>query len=717
MGRATKAVGRNVLRKEGAEKVTGAARYIDDLTFPGLLYGRTIRSTIPAGRLVAVRPDFRSAGFTIVSHTDIPGRNVVALIDDDQPSLAEHEIRHFAEPVVLIAHQDRDALLAAEVHIEYVETTPNYDPESAAAPAFKSIAIVKGDVAAGFAAADVVVEGEYRAGHQEQLYIETNGVIAVPSADGSMTVYGSMQCPYYVHRALTVLLGLPGDQVRVVQTETGGGFGGKEEYPSMIAGHAALLARKSGRPVKLIYDRVEDMVATTKRHPAIVRHRTGVTRDGRLTAMDIEAVFDGGAYATLSAVVLSRGVIHASGPYRCDHIRIRGRATMTNTPPNGAFRGFGAPQTQFAAEVHMDRIADQLGLDPVRVREVNALRPGDTTATGQRLGKDCSALAVLRAAVKRTGFTKRRKALAGTNRGIGLSLFFHGSGFTGGGEVKLASKASLALTDRGARILVASTEIGQGTRTMHAQIVADTLGLPYDCIDVNAADTADVPDSGPTVASRTCMVVGRLLQRCAEEMRARLGRLTPREYLRRHGPLVITKAYERPGSMAWDDTTYQGDAYGTYGWGCDVVELEVDRATWEVRPILFATVHEIGKAIHPLLATGQIEGGSVQGLGYALLEEVVMRDGRMANASLTNYIIPTTLDTPPLDVMMLENPYQHGPFGAKGVGEMPIDGPAPAVINALRHAGYDLRAIPATPERLMAASAAESPRRTPRTQR
>ena len=708
MPRATKAVGRNVLRKEGASKASGAAKYIDDLSFPRMLHARTIRSTIPAGEITAIRFNFDTAGFTIVDFRDIPGRNIVALIEDDQPCLAEREVRHFAEPILLLAHEDRDTLLAADVQIDYRETTPVYD--AAASPTvFKRIAIEKGRVEDGFALADVIVEGEYRMGHQEQLYIEPNGVIAVPGngvgddVEG-ITVHGSMQCPYYVHRALMVLLGLPGDKVRVVQTETGGGFGGKEEYPSMIASHAALLARKAGRPVKLIYDRVEDMIATTKRHPAVIRHKTGVMRDGTLTAVEIDALFDGGAYATLSAVVLSRGVIHASGPYRCDHFRINGRATMTNTPPNGAFRGFGAPQTQFAVEVHMDRIAAQLGLDPVRVREINALRPGDTTATGQRLGKDCSALQVLREAVKRTDFKKRRRALAGTNRCIGLSLFFHGSGFTGGGEIKLASKAALALTARGARILVASTEIGQGTRTMLAQIVADTLGVPYDGVEVNAADTGLVPDSGPTVASRTCMVVGRILQRCAEEMRDRLGRLTPREYLRKHGPLVITKQYERPGEMSWDDNSYQGDAYGSYGWGCDVVELDVDRDTWEVRPISFLTVHEIGKAIHPMLATGQIEGGSAQGLGWALLEDVVMRDGRMANASLTNYIIPTTLDSPAMKVVMLENPYVHGPFGAKGVGEMPIDGPAPAVINALRHGGFDLRAIPATPERLMAAS-------------
>ncbi len=552
-----------------------------------------------------------------------------------------------------------------------------------------------------------MIDGEYRTAHQEQLYIETNGVIAVPG-DGQMTVYGSLQCPYYVHKALVVLLKLPPDRVRVVQTETGGGFGGKEEYPSILACHAAILALKSGRPVKMIYDRVEDLLATTKRHPSIVRHRTGLTRDGRITAMDIEVLMDGGAYATLSAVVLSRGVIHAAGPYRCDHVRIRGRAMMTHTPPNGAFRGFGAPQTQFAVEAHIDRIAGRLRIDPVRMREINALRPGDSTATGQKLGKDASALPVLRAAVKRSQFHKKRKQWAGSNRGIGLSLFLHGSGFTGAGEVKLASKASLELTARGARILVASTEIGQGTRTMHAQIVADALGVPYDSIDVNEADTAFVPDSGPTVASRTCMIVGKLLERCARAMRTRIGKLTPAQYFKKHGPFTVTEEYEPPPGLLWDDNSYAGDAYGSYAWGCNVVELEVDPVTFEVMPIKVTAVAEIGKAIHPMMAIGQIEGGTAQGLGYALTEEVVMKDGRMANATLTNYIIPTPQDAFPMDIGILESPYQHGPFGAKGVGEMPIDGPAPAVINALRHCGFDIRSIPATPE----AHPAKAPRRT-----
>jgi CO/xanthine dehydrogenase Mo-binding subunit len=667
-----------------------------------MLHGATIRSTVPRGAITSIKLDFATSGFTVVDYRDIPGKNVVALIEDDQPCLAERDVYHYAEPIVLVAHADRERLATVKATIDYRPQPALFDPERSVR-SFKNIDITKGSLDDGFARADLVIEGEYRTGHQEQLYIETNGVIAVPDGD-RMTVYGSLQCPYYVHRALKVLFDVPDDKMRVIQTETGGGFGGKEEYPSHIACHAALLARKSGRPVKLVYDRVEDMVATTKRHPAIVRHRTGVARDGQLIAMDIEVVLDGGAYCTLSPVVLSRGVLHASGPYRCPNIRIRGRAMRTNTPPNGAFRGFGAPQTQFAVEVHMERIAEALGIDPIKLREINALKPGDTTATGQVLGDDASALQVLREAVRRSGFHRKRKKYAGTSRGIGVSLFFHGSGFTGSGEVKLASKASLELTSTGVRILVASTEIGQGTRTMHAQIVADTLRIPFDAVEVNDADTGRVPDSGPTVASRTCMIVGRLLQRAAQDMRKQLGGLSPAAYFKKHGALVVTAQFEKPPEIQWDDDRYRGDAYGSYGWGCNIVEVDVDPVTWQVNVLNTVAVAEIGKAIHPMMALGQIEGGTAQGIGYALLEEVVMRDGRMANAQLTNYIIATPPDTPPIHCFILERPYKHGPFGAKGVGEMPIDGPAPAVVNALRQVGYDVRRIPATPEVLMNAA-------------
>lgn len=695
-------VGTNVPRKDAHEKVSGTARYIDDLTFPGMLHARTIRSTIPRGRIRDIRFAFDRVGFTIVDHRDVPGRNVVALIEDDQPLLAERDIRHVAEPILLLAHEDLDTLRRAQVEIDYDREEPEFDPLRST-QVLKDLSIRKGDVDAALKRADVIVEGEYRTGHQEQLYIEPNGVIAVPD-ERVITVYGSLQCPFYVHKALRIALGVPDDRVRVVQTETGGGFGGKEEYPSVIAAHAALLARKAKRPVKLVYDRLEDMLATTKRHPSIIRHRTGVTRDGRLVAMDIDVLMDGGAYVTLSPVVLSRGAIHAAGPYRCDHVRVQARAVGTSTPPNGAFRGFGAPQTQFAVEVHMERIAEALSMDPVRLREMNALRPGDTTATGQRMEADCTAVAVLQQAVERSDFHAKRARYTGTNRGIGLSLFFHGAGFTGSGEVKLASRASVCTTANGVRILVGSAEIGQGTRTMHAQIVADTLGIPYDDVETGLPDTASVPDSGPTVASRTCMVVGGILQRCAVELRDRIGGVHPAEHFRKHGTTTVTREYEPPHGIRWNDDTYSGDAYATYAWACDVVEVEMDPATYEIRPIHVTAVQDIGKAIHPTLVAGQIEGGTAQGLGYALLEEVVMRDGGMANAQMTNYLVPTTLDTPPMDVVIVETPSHHGPFGAKGVGEMPIDGPAPAVVNAIRHLGLDIRHIPATPERIQEAA-------------
>lgn len=693
-----KAVGASVARKDGIGKATGAARYADDIVFPGMLHGRTIRSTIPRGRIKSIRYDFDTTGFTIVDYRDVPAKNAVDLMTQDQPFLAEQEIRHVAEPIVLLAHEDKEKLNHASVEIEYEQDEPLFDPEQST-QVFKEIEILKGDVEARLAAADIIVEGTYRTGHQEHVYIEPNGVIAVPE-DGGIAIHGSVQCPFYVIKALRCMLGSAHPNVRVIQTETGGGFGGKEEYPSMIAGHAVLLALKSGRPVKIIYDRAEDMVATTKRHPSIVRHRTAVTREGRLVAMDVDVLLDGGAYVTLSPTVLSRGCIHAAGPYSCDNVRIRGRTVFTNTPPNGAFRGFGAPQTEFAVEVHMDRIAEAIGMDPVDLRRINALKPGDVTATGQTLREDASAHMVLEEAVRRTDFDRKRKEWKGTSKSIGLALFYHGAGFTGAGERMLKSRARLELTPTGVRIATGSTEIGQGTRTMHAQIVTDALGIPYEDVEVAQPDTSKVADSGPTVASRTCMVVGKILEECAHEMKEKLGGLSPAEYYERNGDLTVERMYEPPDWIKWDDAAYRGDAYATYGWGCDVAELEVDPDTYEVKPIRLTAVQEFGRPIHPALARGQIEGGTAQGLGYALLEKVVMRNGSMANSQLTNYVIPTTLDMPEVDVVMMENPYPGGPFGAKGLGELPMDGPAPAVVNALRHHGLDVREIPAVPELL-----------------
>jgi CO/xanthine dehydrogenase Mo-binding subunit len=729
-------IGKSVPRREGRAKVTGQARYVDDMALPGMLYGATIRSTVPRGiiRQVEYASAIPWAEFTIVSAADVPGSNRVALLTDDQPYLAEHQVNHPEEPVVLIAHPDRYLLEEARRHVTvHVDPLPAvFTIEEALAAreviwgsdnVFKRYTVSKGDVDAAFGQAQTVVEGEYETGAQEQLYIEPNGMLSVANAADGVTVWGSMQCPYYVHNALKALFALPDEKIRVVQMETGGGFGGKEEYPSIIAGHAALLAWKSGRPVKLLYDRAEDMVATTKRHPSRTRHRTALSRDGRLLAMDIDFVIDGGAYCTLSPVVLSRGTIHAPGPYNCPNVRVRGRAVATNTPPHGAFRGFGAPQSLFALERHMDRAAEAAGQTPAEFRRRNFIHTGDITAVGQTMREPIDMEGLLARAFELSNYHEKRALFSRANgrdrvkRGIGFAAFMHGAGFTGSGEDHLASVVAVEASERGqVRVLSSNTEIGQGTNTIFAQIAADAAGLPLDSIEIVQPDTARVPNSGPTVASRTCMIVGKLVESATQGIRTTLvnsGALsepyTPAEfqracaaYIKASGPLRSSARYQPPEGVRWDDERYEGDAYGTYAWAVYVAEVAVDTTTCEVRVDDFVAVQEVGKVINPTLATGQIEGGVAQAIGWALSEEVVWREGRMANAQMTNYIMPTSLDLPPIRVYFEERPYPHGPAGAKGIGELPMDGPAPAIVNAVAHAtGVDVRTIPITPEKLM----------------
>ncbi|MGI8785621.1 MAG: xanthine dehydrogenase family protein molybdopterin-binding subunit, partial [Acidobacteriota bacterium] len=541
-------------------------------------------------------------------------------------------------------------------------------------------------------------------------------------------VYGSMQCPYYVQRALERMLACDRDKVHVIAMTTGGGFGGKEEYPSILAAHAAILAHKTGLPVKMVYDREEDLKATTKRHPGMIRHRTGVSADGRLCAMEVEILLDGGAYCTLSPVVLSRAAIHAAGPYRCEHVRITGRVVATNNPPYGAFRGFGVPQACFAVERQMDRVAAALAISPLEIRRRNVLRLGDYTATGQRLTSSVAASEVLEEAVRRSGYQSKwasQRASGTVRRGIGLSLFFHGAGFTGSGEDKIRGRAGLeALAGGRVRVLSAATEIGQGTQTVFTQIVAEELGIDPALVEIAPADTARVPDSGPTVASRTCMIVGGVLQEAARALRAELEtfcRETKAEssdwptrvdrYLAERGPLAAFKQHQRPAGLEWDESNYRGDAYSAYSWAADVVEADVDLDTYETKLTRLTTCHEIGKVINPQMTEGQIEGGTLQALGYALYEEVRMSEGEMANARLTNYIIPTTMDVPIMETHLIETEFAHGPHGAKGVGELPMDGGAPAVAAAIEDAtGFFLAELPMLPERLFEKATNTEPR-------
>jgi CO/xanthine dehydrogenase Mo-binding subunit len=741
----TRVVGVSVPRKEGVAKLTGQARYIDDLSLPGMIFGATVRSSIARGAIEDIKfgEGIPWHEFTIVTAKDIPGRNVVSLIVDDQPCLADGMVNHPEEPILLLAHPDRHALPAAvaAVKICYKPAPSIHSIEESERREliiwgkdniFKSFRMEKGDVDNAWKSAAWIVEGEYSTGAQEQLYIEPNGVIAQAGATGGLTIWGSMQCPFYVHKALVALTGLPPESVRVIQAETGGAFGGKEEYPSMLAGHASLLAMKSGRPVKMIYDRMEDMAATTKRHPSRTRHRTAVSADGKLLAAEIDFATDGGAYATLSSTVLSRGTIHAGGPYLWPNIRVNSKAYATNTPPHGAFRGFGAPQSLFALERHMDVVAKAIGMAPDEFRRRNLLHQGMTTATNQVIHDPIVLDQMLERALELTDYHTKVKRFAEHNltsthkKGIGMAAFLHGAGFTGSGERYLNALVGVeAAAAGGVRVLVSSTEFGQGTNTILCQIAAETLGLEYDDVSIAPVDTSTSPNSGPTVASRTAMIIGRILQTAALKMRQTLidsGLLEPsasreqflaacQAYRKQFGELQSFSRYEAAPNIFWSDELYSGEAYGAYAWAVYVAEVTVDTSTYSVTIDDFVALQEIGKVIHPILAAGQIEGGVAQAIGYALYEKVVWKDGQMINNQMTNYIMPTAEDLPPIRVFFEEVPYQYGAYGAKGIGELPMDGPAPAIINAVVQAtGINFTSIPLLPEDIFRAMTAEPER-------
>jgi len=722
-------IGRSIPRPDAIEKATGRARYVDDLFPDGVWFGRTVRSPLPAGRIRAIVCDdaYLRDGALFVTGADLGERNRVASVISDMPFLATERVRYAGEPVALVAAPSpaaaRAALAAVRVEIDPEPAVLTLDAaeaawrrDPAAHPALVEYRLRRGDVERALRDAPIVLERTYRTPAQEQAYLEPQGMIAYPSERG-VTVEGSLQCPYYVHPALVELLGCAPEEVIVRQCVTGGAFGGKEDFPSLLAGHATLLARAAGRPVKMVYDRTQDIRFTTKRHPSIVRHRTGLTRDGQLLAMSIEILLDGGAYATLSPVVLSRALIHATGPYVCPNVAVHGAVLATNLPPTGAFRGFGVPQVAFAAECLMDELAEAAGLRPDELRRRNLVRLGATTATGQVLRESVSAERVLDEALRRSDFVakweaaRRERAATRLRRGIGLALTWHGGGFTGGGERRLASRAALTVEEDGRVLIrVSNVEMGQGAHTALAQIAAARLGLPIERVACARPDTSQVPNSGPTVASRTVMIVGALVDDCARQLAEALRAAAPaasdaetalEALCRAGGPRRFESQFVPPAGMQWDDATQSGDAYAVYAYACGTAEVTVDTATGQVRVEHIVSACDPGRAINPAAVEGQVEGGTLQGLGFALLERLTQRDGRYEQDRFQTYVIPTALDAPPIEVALVEEPFAGGPGGAKGVGELPIHAPAPAIANAVAHAtGARLRELPITPERL-----------------
>jgi CO/xanthine dehydrogenase Mo-binding subunit len=738
-------VGKGVPRVDGRAKAEGRALYIDDMSFPNMLYAALKRSEYPHARfkldLSKVR---RIKGVYALDFQDIPGENVIPIVFNDLPVLAPGLTKHVGEGLAIVACPRKEDLreLLELIDVDYTSLKAVFDPEEAMNSdvkiygednIFKRYYVERGDPERGFKEADVIVENRYRTPYQEHAYLETQGMIAVPTDDG-IVIYGSMQCPFYVQKAVSSVLGIGLNKVRVIQTETGGGFGGKEDVPSIIGAQAALMAWLSRRPVKLILSREEDIISMSKRHPAVIYHKLGAKKDGRITAVQVKYIIDSGAYAALSPVVLWRGTVHAAGPYRIENVRIQSFAVATNKVPCGAFRGFGSPQVIFAMESQMDILAEKLGMDPAELRERNLLKRGDTTPFRHKLREPVGAREVLRRVLKVSGYRKKRriygKEKGYVKRGIGLSTLFYGVGLGASGKHLARTGAYIQITEDAKVIFaVGTTEIGQGMKTVLTQIVAEALGFPYEDVSILPVDTSRVPDSGPTVASRSTVMSGRALLEAARPLKRKLTRVA-REYFGATGPIafrdgfvyegerkigelkeVVREAYRRREHMAsqgffvspptsWEDGK-GGEAYMTYAWAAKVAEVEVNLLTGEVKVLAIYSAHDVGKAINPKLAEGQIEGGAVQGLGYALMEEILMEEGRIINPNFSTYIIPTAVDAPEIFPIIVEKGFRKGPYGAKGFGEQPLMGVAPAILNAIYHATeVRLFELPATPERI-----------------
>ena len=749
-------VGKRVPRVDAREKVTGKSIFAPDIEVPGMLYAKIVRSTKAHAKIRAINTQaaLKIPGVVkIIVAKDVPGENVVPVVNDDQPLLADKITRFHGEAIAIILAETERAAERAEkqVSIDYKEFTPLLSIEEARFGKRKvhkdkpdNIAaecrVVKGNVKTGFKKAYKIFEAKYRVGYQEHAYIETQGAVAIPGPEkASITVYSSTQCPFYVQGAVSRALGYPFDRVRVVQATTGGAFGGKEDVPSIVGCLAAVAAHVAGRPVRLIYSRREDILSTSKRHPAIMHYKMGVSKDGRLVAAKITYETDAGAYTTLSPVVLFRGTVHALGPYKCPNVAIQGTSYFTNKVPCGAFRGFGSPQVIFAHESHMDFIAKEMGMSPVEIRRKNLLNVGDETATGHKLTSSVGIREAFEAAVNVSGWKKKynpkgKRKKGHIRSGLGIATVYYGVGLGAAGAALDKSAAVIKVHKDGmATVMLGTTEMGQGALTVFAQMSAESLGFDIQSIKVVDPDTNIVPDSGPTVASRATLVGGRAIMDACRQIRktmirraAKMLKVSQDKIFFKEGEVFVggkrskkTTAdvanechinseklsavgwYKAP-KLVWDARTGRGAAYLTYSFGTQVAEVEVDTRTGKTDIKNFYAAHDVGRAINPIGVEGQIEGGVVQGMGYAFMEEIIHdKDGRMLNPEFTDYLIPTAKDAPKIVPIIIEAPFPGGPFGAKGIGE-PSLMPAPAAVaNAISNAtGKTIRELPVTMEKL-----------------
>jgi CO/xanthine dehydrogenase Mo-binding subunit len=694
------AISKSVIKKDHAPKVSGRALYVDDIIMHGMLYGRLLRSTKAKALIIDIIIPELPEGYYIVDKSDVTGANQVHIVLDDTPVFADKAVEFIGDPILMVVGPKLKEVerILGEITVIYEELIPVLDMLKSDT-VFFNYTYEKGNIDRVMEEADVILTETFQTGYQEQAYLETQGILAYPH-EGRMTIRGSIQCPYYVHTAVTKALGYDAKEVQIIQDVTGGGFGGKEDYPSILACQTAVAAKKINKPVKVIFDRREDMEFTSKRHPSVCTYKVAL-KDNQITGMDIDVMFNSGAYTTLSAVVLQRGLIAASGVYRIDHLRVRGRAMKTNTVPCGAFRGFGGPQTFFAVEMMMNHVAKKMGIDSLELKEKYIARQGDITSTSGKYHFHVPLPEMIDRIDELSNCRTKHKLYKNQTgryrKGMGMSLFFHGCGFTGSGERDLI-KAVVRIkknADDTVEILASNADIGQGVKTTFCKIVADTLGIELDNVLFENPDTDRVPDSGPTVASRSLMTVGGLLKRAAEKLK--------KEWKPGEEQMIEEHFVEPEFVIPFSLDEFKGDAYPTYSWGVNAVEVEVDTLTATTKVIGAWGIYDVGVPVDLNIIQGQMQGGLLQGIGYASMEQMEYNDkGRIRNNSFSDYIIPTAVDVPNLVTEVINNPYSHGPYGGKGAGELPLDGVAPAYVEAMENAlGINLYKAPFTQEDTM----------------
>ncbi|MDM5326149.1 xanthine dehydrogenase family protein molybdopterin-binding subunit [Neobacillus sp. CF12] len=703
-----KDISTSVPRKDHKGKVSGQLPYISDVKVENMVYGVLYRSPIAYGKIISIQLPNLPEGYEAVGAEHIPGPNFVKIIKEDQPVFANEWINYIGEPILMLVGKDLNILygLLDEVKIEFEEHPPIYTLEEAikqkAAPGVTMAHYEFGEslevISAIEQGAHQIIEEEYETGYQEHVYLEPQGMLAIYK-DDEIVVQGSMQCLYYIKNSLLSALACGEDDVRVVQSPTGGGFGGKEEFPSMMACHVAIAAKVVKKSVMLVFDRSEDMLVTTKRHPAKFNYRTALDDKGNILSMCVEIFLDAGANEGLSSVVLQRALINSAGVYKIPHFHAKGYVLKTNTVPNGAFRGFGAPQSYAGIESLMGHLSKRANIDPLAYKSKYLVKQGDPTVTMGKFRDPILMDEMIEDLVTTSQYKKKKEDFQTLNqlnhrykKGIGTSLFLHGCGFTGSGErdhIKAKVKLFKSKDDQ-VSLKISNSDMGQGIFTTLCKIVAKELDLPYEEILFPYPDTKEVPDSGPTVASRTTMIVGKLLERAARKLKTQWQTGVEQE---------VVENYVHREMIPWNEKSFTGDAYPAYSWGANIVEVEVDTVTGNVKLEKVYANYEVGKVIDERVMKGQIDGGLAQGLAYGYLEKMTTKEGKIQQKSISDYGPPTSMDVVSIQSKVFDNPYEDGPYGAKGAGELTLIGGAPAVQAAIEDALQTcFQQIPITPE-------------------